>query len=145
MEPVQSIEPNVKTWNNIRVALYILAAFILFLFALDLMTSSLQHMGKNVAETILQATSNPFTALFIGLLVTAMLQSSSTTTSLVVAGMDFNHVVKTTIFLKDMNNFPKVNETYGKYFQQAPPARETVEVSRLPKDVNVEISCIAVK
>ncbi|HEX6225352.1 MAG TPA: Na/Pi symporter [Chryseolinea sp.] len=85
MEPVQSIEPNVKTWNNIRVALYILAAFILFLFALDLMTSSLQHMGKNVAETILQATSNPFTALFIGLLVTAMLQSSSTTTSLVVA------------------------------------------------------------
>ena len=64
---------------------------------------------------------------------------------LVAAGMDFNHVVKTTIFLKDMNNFPKVNETYGKYFQQAPPARETVEVSRLPKDVNVEISCIAVK
>ncbi|HEX6225350.1 MAG TPA: RidA family protein [Chryseolinea sp.] len=64
---------------------------------------------------------------------------------LVAAGMDFNHVVKTTIFLKDMNNFPKVNETYGKYFQQAPPARETVEVSRLPKDVNVEISCIAVR
>lgn len=49
------------------------------------MTSSLQHMGKNVAETILLATSNPFTGLFIGLLITAMLQSSSTTTSLVVA------------------------------------------------------------
>jgi 2-iminobutanoate/2-iminopropanoate deaminase len=61
------------------------------------------------------------------------------------AGVDFSHVVKTTIFLKDMNNFPKVNEIYGKYFQAAPPARETVEVSRLPKDVNVEISCIAVK
>jgi len=60
-------------------------------------------------------------------------------------GMDFSHVVKTTIFLKDMNNFPKVNETYGKYFTIAPPARETVEVSRLPKDVNVEISCIAIK
>ena len=85
MEPVQSIEPNVKTWNNVRLTLYILGAFLLFLFALDLMTSSLQHMGKNVAETILQATSNPFTALFIGLLITAMLQSSSTTTSLVVA------------------------------------------------------------
>lgn len=61
------------------------------------------------------------------------------------AGMDFSHVVKSSIFLKDMNNFPKVNEVYGRYFQQNPPARESVEVSRLPKDVNVEISCIAVK
>lgn len=64
---------------------------------------------------------------------------------LAAAGMDFSHVVKSTIFLKDMNNFPKVNEIYGKHFPQNPPARETVEVSRLPKDVNVEISCIAVK
>lgn len=61
------------------------------------------------------------------------------------AGMDFSHVVKSSIFLKDMNNFPKVNEVYGKYFTIEPPARETVEVSRLPKDVNVEISCIAIK
>lgn len=61
------------------------------------------------------------------------------------AGMDFINVVKSSIFLKDMNNFPKVNEIYGQFFQQQPPARETVEVSRLPKDVNVEISCIAVK
>lgn len=61
------------------------------------------------------------------------------------AGMDFTHVVKTTIFLKDMGNFPKVNEVYGSRFTSQPPARETVEVSRLPKDVNVEISCIAVK
>lgn len=60
------------------------------------------------------------------------------------AGMDFSHVVKSTIFLKDMNNFPKVNEVYGQHFKTQPPARETVEVSRLPKDVNVEISCIAV-
>ena len=59
------------------------------------------------------------------------------------AGMDFSHVVKSSIFLKDMNNFPKVNEVYGSYFSSQPPARETVEVSRLPKDVNVEISCIA--
>lgn len=64
---------------------------------------------------------------------------------LTVAGLSFNNVVKTTIFLKDMNNFPKVNAIYGRYFQQQPPARETVEVSRLPKDVNVEISCIAIK
>jgi len=61
------------------------------------------------------------------------------------AGMDFSHVVKCSIFLKDMGQFPAVNETYAKKFTQNPPARETVEVSRLPKDVNVEISCIAVK
>jgi 2-iminobutanoate/2-iminopropanoate deaminase len=61
------------------------------------------------------------------------------------SGMDFSHVVKCSIFLNDMNNFPVVNEVYGKYFTANPPARETVEVSRLPKDVNVEISCIAVK
>jgi 2-iminobutanoate/2-iminopropanoate deaminase len=61
------------------------------------------------------------------------------------AGMDFSHVVKSTIFLSDFNDFAQVNETYGKCFPTNPPARETVEVSRLPKDVNVEISCIAIK
>lgn len=61
------------------------------------------------------------------------------------ADMTFSHIVKCTIFLKDMNTFPKVNEVYGKFFTNNPPARETVEVSRLPKDVNVEISCIAIK
>jgi len=61
------------------------------------------------------------------------------------AGMDFTNVVKSSIFLKDMNNFPKVNAIYGTYFPANPPARETVEVNRLPKDVNVEISCIAVR
>jgi 2-iminobutanoate/2-iminopropanoate deaminase len=64
---------------------------------------------------------------------------------LTAAGMDFSHVVKCTIFLKDMNQFPQVNEAYGKKFSSGPPARETVQVSRLPKDVNVEISCIAMK
>jgi len=61
------------------------------------------------------------------------------------AGMDFTNVVKSSIFMKDMNNFPKINEVYGRYFKENPPARESIEVSRLPKDVNVEISCIAVK
>jgi 2-iminobutanoate/2-iminopropanoate deaminase len=61
------------------------------------------------------------------------------------AGLNFTNIVKTSIFLKDMTNFPVVNEVYGKRFSIDPPARETVEVSRLPKDVNVEISCIAVK
>lgn len=61
------------------------------------------------------------------------------------ASMDFTHVVKCTIFLKDFNDFVAVNAIYAKKFSSNPPARETVEVSRLPKDVNIEISCIAVK
>jgi 2-iminobutanoate/2-iminopropanoate deaminase len=59
---------------------------------------------------------------------------------LAAAGTDMSHIVKTTIFLKDMNDFPKVNEVYGSYFKANFPARETVEVSRLPKDALVEIS-----
>lgn len=74
-----------QLWKRVRTTLYILGTFLLFVFALDLMVSSLQNLGKSAAETIIMATSNPFTALFIGLLITAMIQSSSTTTSLVVA------------------------------------------------------------
>ena len=59
------------------------------------------------------------------------------------AGMTFENVVKTTIFLKDMSLFSIVNEEYGKYFPTDFPARETVAVKGLPKDVNVEISMIA--
>ena len=59
--------------------------------------------------------------------------------------MDFSNVVKSTIFLKNMDDFNLVNEIYEKSFNQNPPARETVEVSRLPKDVNIEISIIASK
>lgn len=61
------------------------------------------------------------------------------------AGMSFENVVKSTIFLKNMDDFAKVNEVYGSYFPTNPPARETVQVAKLPKDVNVEISVIAVK
>jgi 2-iminobutanoate/2-iminopropanoate deaminase len=60
------------------------------------------------------------------------------------AGTSFSNVVKCTIFVKDLNNFSAINGAYGEYFTSNPPARETVEVSRLPRDVNVEISCIAV-
>ncbi len=60
------------------------------------------------------------------------------------AGMEYSNIVKTSIFLKDMNQFAAVNEIYGSYFTANFPARETVEVSRLPKDVNVEISIIAI-
>jgi 2-iminobutanoate/2-iminopropanoate deaminase len=59
-------------------------------------------------------------------------------------GASFDEVVKTTIFLKSMNDFPKVNEIYGSFFKGTPPARSTVEVSRLPKDVLVEVEAIAV-
>lgn len=59
------------------------------------------------------------------------------------AGMNFSNVVKSSIFLLDMNNFAKVNEVYGAYFSTDFPARETVQVSCLPKQMNVEISMIA--
>ena len=59
------------------------------------------------------------------------------------AGSSLHHVVKTTVFLKDMNEFAATNEVYGKYFTSAPPARSTVQVSRLPKDALVEIEVIA--
>jgi 2-iminobutanoate/2-iminopropanoate deaminase len=64
---------------------------------------------------------------------------------LTTAGMDFSNIVKTTIFLSDMSLFTAVNEVYGKYFSSNFPARETVAVKGLPKNVNVEISMIAVK
>jgi len=79
------VEPNYHWKFLIRGALYFLIGLVVFLFSLDLMISSLQQLGSEVNDTILLATSNPFTGLFIGLLVTAMIQSSSTTTSLTVA------------------------------------------------------------
>jgi 2-iminobutanoate/2-iminopropanoate deaminase len=59
------------------------------------------------------------------------------------AGANLHHVIKTTVFLKDMNDFPAMNEVYARYFATAPPARSTVQVSRLPKDALVEIEVIA--
>jgi 2-iminobutanoate/2-iminopropanoate deaminase len=59
--------------------------------------------------------------------------------------IDYSHIVKTTIFIRSMDDFAKINGVYGSFFEKDFPARETVEVSRLPKDVQVEISCVAVK
>jgi 2-iminobutanoate/2-iminopropanoate deaminase len=59
------------------------------------------------------------------------------------AGSNLHHVVKTTVFLKDMNDFAAMNEVYAKFFTLAPPARSTVQVARLPKDALVEIELIA--
>jgi len=64
---------------------------------------------------------------------------------LIAAGSDLDHVVKTTIYLQNMSDFTRVNEVYAGYFGKALPARSTVEVSRLPKDVLLEVDCIAVR
>jgi 2-iminobutanoate/2-iminopropanoate deaminase len=64
---------------------------------------------------------------------------------LLAAEMDFTHIVKCSIFLKDLSDFQKVNAVYATYFDSVPPARETVEVARLPLDASIEISCIAMK
>ena len=61
------------------------------------------------------------------------------------AEMTTENIVKCSIFLKDLEDFIAVNEIYGSYFRSLPPARETVQVARLPKDVSIEISCIAIK
>ena len=61
------------------------------------------------------------------------------------AGLTMSHIVKTSIFLTNMGNFSKVNEVYDTYFKENPPARETIQVSALPKNVNIEISVIAIK
>lgn len=96
--------------------------FISGQIALDPITSTI--IAKNIEEETHQVMCN------LGSILTE-------------AGLDFSNVVKTSIFLSDMNNFAKVNEVYGSYFTNDYPARETLEVSRLPKDVNVEISVIA--
>ena len=62
---------------------------------------------------------------------------------LLEAGCAMNNVVKTTIYLRDMDDFARVNEVYASYFTDIPPARGTVQITRLPKDANVEIECIA--
>lgn len=59
------------------------------------------------------------------------------------AGSDLAHVLKTTVYLQDLGEFGAMNEVYGKYFAQDPPARATVEAARLPRDVRVEIECVA--
>jgi 2-iminobutanoate/2-iminopropanoate deaminase len=61
------------------------------------------------------------------------------------SGMSIDNIVKCSIFLKNMDDFAKMNVIYAEYFQNNPPARETVQVAKLPMDVMIEISCIAIK
>ncbi|MEP0553160.1 MAG: RidA family protein [Balneola sp.] len=86
---------------------------------------SMQIVGDNAADQAKQVMKN----------LSAVLEE---------AGSDFSKVLKCSIFLDDMNDFGDVNEVYGSYFKNVPPARETVAVQTLPKSVLVEISCIAI-
>ncbi|MCO5237262.1 MAG: RidA family protein [Chitinophagaceae bacterium] len=105
----------------------VMAGDLLFIsgqIAIDPKTGNIE--AKNAADETLQVMQN----------LEAILRE---------AGLDFSHVVKTTIFLSDMSLFTIVNEVYGKFFTRNFPARETVAVKELPKKVNVEISIIAAK
>ena len=90
---------------------------------------------------------NPFN----GELVTASIDAATERVMLNIeallneAGMNFSHVVKCCIFMKDMNDFAVMNGVYAQFFDDTPPARETVQVAKLPLDVPVEISCIAIR
>jgi solute carrier family 34 (sodium-dependent phosphate cotransporter) len=85
MEVQQPLETKSDVKRTFSLVLLIAGSILLFLFSLDLMVSSLRHLGSDTAKSVIEATENPFTALFVGLLVTALIQSSSTTTALTVA------------------------------------------------------------
>ena len=92
-----------------------------------------------------QIALDPQTGHFVGPIVETQTRQIMKNLKAVLesAGSSLDNVVKTSIFLADMNDFEKVNEIYGAYFQENPPARETVAVKSLPKNALVEISCIA--
>jgi solute carrier family 34 (sodium-dependent phosphate cotransporter) len=85
LETTSTITTSQIPWRPIRTGFYIVGALVLFIFALDLMTTSVHELGATTVQTILKATSNPFAALFIGMLMTALMQSSSTTTAIALA------------------------------------------------------------
>ena len=104
-------------------------------------------LSGNTLYTSGQIAINPETGnLILGDIKTETLQVMNNLKAVLdAANMTFEHVIKTSIYIRDMDNFASINEVYGSYFNdKTAPARETVEVSRLPKNVNVEISIIAV-
>jgi 2-iminobutanoate/2-iminopropanoate deaminase len=94
-----------------------------------------------------QVAINPHTGEFVGSTAAEQAEQAMENVKALLfeAGLDFSNVVKTSIFLMDMNDFDAVNSVYQGYFQENYPARETVQVSRLPKNALVEISAIAVE
>jgi 2-iminobutanoate/2-iminopropanoate deaminase len=92
-----------------------------------------------------QIALNPATGEFVGTEVRAQTERAMENLKAILeaAGASFSHVVKTTVYLKDMNDFTAMNEVYARYFATAPPARSTVQAARLPKDALVEIDVVA--
>jgi 2-iminobutanoate/2-iminopropanoate deaminase len=92
-----------------------------------------------------QVAFDPATGEFVGTTAAEQTQRvlENIKAILEASGSNLHHVVKTTVFLKDMNDFAAMNEVYGRYFTAAPPARSTIQVARLPKDAIVEIEVIA--
>ncbi len=150
------------------ITLIIICIILIYLFSCNESINRTQHMKKTIITSNAPKPIGPYSqAVLIGntLYVSGNIAINPETGNLDTAdiktetnrimqnikailnqaNMDFSDIVKTTIFLKDMNDFASVNEVYGSYFQSDFPARETVQVSRLPKDVNVEISVIAFK
>lgn len=92
-----------------------------------------------------QVALDPATGEFVGTEVRAQTERVMENLKVILeaAGVLLTHVVKTTVFLKDMNDFTAMNEVYARYFTAAPPARSTVQAARLPKDALVEIDVVA--
>lgn len=100
----------------------------------------------NILFTAGQIPLDPQTGELVGAEIQAQTKQVLQNLQAVVeaGGSELHHVLKTTVFLKDMNDFAAMNEIYANFFQNNPPARSAVEVSRLPKDVLVEIECVAI-
>ena len=100
----------------------------------------------NLVYTSGQVGISPVTNVFAGDDITAQANQALKNIKAIVedAGSDMGHVIKVTIFLKDMNDFATVNNIYKDYFPSLKPARSTVQIARLPKDALIEIECVAV-
>ena len=103
--------------------------------------------GGSVIFTSGQLPLDPATGAFAGGGIAGQTRQSLLNIQAILAeaGLTMEHVVKTTVFLKDMNDFAAMNEAYAAFFQADPPARSAVEVARLPKDAAIEIEAIAVR
>lgn len=103
--------------------------------------------GGAVVITSGQLPIDPATGAFAGATIAEQTRQSLANVQAVLAaaGLGMENIVKTTVFLKDMNDFAAMNEVYASFFQADPPARSAVEVARLPKDALVEIEAIAVR
>ena len=105
--------------------------------------------GVKVAGTLVftagQIPLNPKTGSVVGQHITTQTQQTLENLKAILeeAGASMDSVVKTTVYLKDMKEFSDMNNVYGQFFKSNPPARTTVEVSRLPKDVRIEIDAVA--